>query len=101
MISDIKPRLKQPLFSKEHGVNYHAAMQDPILMNFIRAYDCIWNLMYYPKDMQTQEVLENGEINLQSLGRAIEQTFGESVFTTKEVDDGQLSFDFESENNAQ
>ena len=78
------PRLGQPLFDNAYGKMYHEAASDPILMSFIRAYDQIWNLMYQPKDIRSDDVFKNGEINLESLGRAIEQAFGEQVFIKTE-----------------
>lgn len=92
-----RPRLGQPLFSKKYGELYNKACDDPIVGNFILAYDQIFNLLYYPMDMETKDIFRNAEITLDRLGRAIEQAFGEQVFKQKKMDDGQLSFEFEQE----
>jgi hypothetical protein len=93
----VMPRLKQPLFTATVE-GYRKAENDAILYSFIRAYDAIWNLVYYPQDMPTEDILNNGEINLQALGNAIEQAFGDEMFEPpKQEDDGQLSFNFDEE----
>ena len=82
------PRLKQPLFSLDHGELYNRACGDPLLSRLIQNYDCIWNLIY-PTTLNASEIRTNAEANLNNIGSIIESAIGEDVF---EVDSKQLSF---------
>jgi len=83
------PRLRQPLFAKEHGDLYNAAAGDGVIANFVRAYDCIWNLHFEPNDITAKDLAANAEANLNNLGQVIEHVLGEAVF---DVDPTQLTF---------
>lgn len=92
------PRLAQPLFHSKYSKDYALAWKEPMLASFIRAYDAIYNLLYYPTNMTTEDIFANAEVNLEALGGAIEKVLGEKVFQPlANPDDTQLSFDFESE----
>lgn len=85
-----KPRLKQPLFSKEHGDLYKLAGEDRLLFRIVTAYDCIWSQLYEPSDITLGDIQKNAEANLQNLGMLIEHALGEECF---DVDPKQLTFD--------
>lgn len=104
----VRPRLQQPLFHEKYGKAYADAgkiiddkgnvRDDAVLLfTFIRAYDAIWNLLYYPKNMDTEDIFKNGEINLDALGQALERALGAKIFEPAKSDDGQLSFNFDGE----
>lgn len=92
------PRLAQPLFHSKYSKDYALAWKEPMLASFIRAYDAIYNLLYTPQDMAAEDILENAEINLDSLGGAIEKVLGEKVFQTSGTgvkEPEQLSFELD------
>jgi hypothetical protein len=84
------PRLKQPLFSKEHGEAYNKALNDRLVCRIVMAYDCIWNLLHEPRDVPLPDRLNNAEANLQNLGGMIENVLGDAVF---DVCPEQLAFE--------
>lgn len=80
-----KPRLNQPLFTGKLA----EAKQDGALYSFVRAYDCIWSLLYKPEDLSGEQVVSNARVNLDCLGTIIENAFGPDVF---DIDPNQLTF---------
>lgn len=79
------PRLKQPLFHPEH----YGEIKHGVLKDFIRAYDCIWTLVYRPLDIPEHHRLSNARANLQRLGSVIEAKCSQCVF---DADLRQLTF---------
>ncbi len=79
------PRLKQPLFST---ISASDAKRLGIF-NIIRAYDCIWTLMYRPDDLTVEQRNSNARVNLNSLGDIIEAAASAEAF---EYDPRQLCF---------
>lgn len=90
------PRLGQPLFHKKYGMDYNMAMREPFMASFIKAYDAIWNLLNTPQDMAVEDIVSNAEINLDTLGGAIEKVLGDKVFETQPSEPEQLSFDLDN-----
>lgn len=81
----MKPRLLQPLFSAQ----MKRAKDDGTLYTLVRAYDCIWTLLYRPEDISLEDRRSNALANLEALGSVIENALGPEVF---DADPRQLSF---------
>ena len=86
----MKPRLKQPLFSKHVSKAYAEAQEQIVVRDLIRAYDVIWTLLYAPADIEPSDRLMNAKINLDALGTSIEAFLGETVFMPDGDDERQL-----------
>ena len=79
------PRLSQPLFATE---NQKRAKEDLRLYSILRAYDCIWTMLYKPEDITPEQRMQNAKANLQSLGTMLENACTAEIF---EQDPRQLS----------
>ena len=80
------PRLIQPLMKQPE----YPEMLHELGYSMVRAYDCIYNLLYMPNDITPAERIKNAEINLSVLGDLVLKLAGEQVFSH---DPRQLEFD--------